>query len=82
MKQKDIVVVIIVAAISCVIAFFVAGKIFVSDEKKQQTAEVVDVITEDFTLPDERYFNSESINPTRESELGENENQDPFSGSN
>lgn len=78
MKQKDVAVIIVVAFISAVASFLVTGKLFVTPENRQQAVEVVDVITTDFQLPDSRYFNSNSINPTIESELGTTTNQTPF----
>lgn len=80
MKQKDIAVIIVVAVISAVVSFIVAGRIFVTPENRQQEVEVVDVISTDFDLPDSRYFNADSINPTVDSELGVDTNENPFNG--
>jgi hypothetical protein len=80
MKQKDISVIIVVAFLSAIISFVLSGKIFVTPENRQQAVEVVDPITTDFQLPDSRYFNSNSINPTLDSQLGTDTNQNPFNG--
>lgn len=80
MKQKDISVIIVVAFLSAIISFVLSGKIFVTPENRQQAVEVVDSVTADFKLPDSRYFNSNSINPTLDSQLGTDTNQNPFNG--
>lgn len=78
MKQKDIAVIILVAAISAILSFFISNKVFVTPENRQQKVEVVDVINPDFAEPDKAYFNAESINPARASQLGGATNQTPF----
>ena len=80
MKQKDLSVIIVVAFLSAIISFVLSGKIFVTPENRQQAVEVVDPVTADFKLPDSRYFNSNSINPTLDSQLGTDTNQNPFNG--
>lgn len=80
MKQKDLSVIIVVAFLSAIISFVLSGKIFVTPENRQQAVEVVDSVTADFQLPDSRYFNSNSINPTLDSQLGTDTNQNPFNG--
>ena len=81
MKQKDIAVIIIIAFISAIVSFVVSNKLFVTPSNRQQKAEVVDSIDASFNKPDQKYFNSSSINPTRPSGVGGDTNQDPFSGS-
>ncbi|MFZ1249569.1 MAG: hypothetical protein WAQ24_04580 [Candidatus Saccharimonadales bacterium] len=80
MKQKDIVVIIVVAFFSSVMSFLLSNRIFVTPENRQQTIEKVDPISIDFTLPDKRFFNEKSINPTLTSQLSTNANQNPFNG--
>lgn len=80
MKQKDIAVVIAVAGFAGLISFFVANKIFVTDENRQQKYQVVDDIEAEMNPMDTRYFNADSINPTRNtSDAGSN--QAPFNSS-
>lgn len=80
MKQKDIALIIVVAVISAIVSFIVSGKIFVTPANRQQKVEVVDKIDSDFTQPDSKYFNSSSVNPTQLVTIGNNNNQNPFSG--
>jgi hypothetical protein len=78
MKQKDIALIIVVAFLSAIISLVLSGKIFVTPENRQQHVEVVDKISTEFNLPDSRYFNSNSVNPTVEAQLGTDTNQNPF----
>lgn len=78
MKQKDVTLIIIIAFLSAIVSFILSGKLFVTPANRQQPVEVVDVISTQFKLPDSRYFNSNSINPTVNSQLGTDTNQTPF----
>lgn len=82
MKQKDLALILVIAFISAIFAFFVSNKLFVTPEDRQQKVEVVDPIAAEMNQPDERYFNQDSINPTQNSQIGNNTNQNPFDGSN
>jgi hypothetical protein len=81
MKQKDIALIIIVVFVSGVLSFVVSDMLFGKPADRQQKAEVVDVITSDFSLPSEKYFNVNSIDPTRLIEIGETNNPNPFGNS-
>jgi hypothetical protein len=80
MKQKDIALIIVIAFISAIISFIASDKIFVTPANRQQEVEVVDVINPKFQIPSSKYFNSNSIDPTQESQIGSGNNQNPFSG--
>ena len=77
MKQKDIALIAVVAIISATLSFILSGKLFVTPENRQQNVQVIDKITADFTAPDKRFFNENSINPTVDTTL-DNTNQTPF----
>lgn len=79
MKQKDIATIIVIAFLAGIISFFVANQIFVTSETRQQKAAVVDVISAEMSLPDERFFNSNSLNPSRNTAL-DTTNDTPFNG--
>ena len=79
MKQKDIALIIVIAAFSAIISFFISGKIFVTPTNRQQKVEVVDVISPEFQKPSDKYFNSSSIDPTQLVTIGDNNNPNPFS---
>lgn len=78
MKQKDIAMIIIVAFVSAVIAFVVSNWLFGGQKAGEQTAEVIDVISDDFSQPPEKYFNANSVNPTKLIEIGGETNPNPF----
>lgn len=77
MKQKDIVLIIVIVFVAAILSFFASGFLFGSDQKEQQ-AEKVDTIGTEFPQPDKKYFNEESINPAQSIEVGDNDNANPF----
>jgi hypothetical protein len=81
MKQKDIALILVIAFFGAILALVFSNLIFGSSQSRQQEVEVVEPISADFPTPDQRYFNSKSINPTQLIEIGNNHNTDPFSGS-
>lgn len=82
MKQKDLALVLVIAFISALLSFFVSSKLIATPENRQQKVEVIDPIAAEMILPDSRYFNENSINPTQNSQIGSNTNPTPFSGKN
>ena len=81
MKQKDLAMIIIVAAISGMLSFALSHLIFGAPQQRQQQAAVVDAITTTFTMPDPKFFNNQSINPAQLIEVGSSNNTNPFNGS-
>lgn len=79
MKQKDIVLIVIIVFLSAIISLFVSKAIFAPPKNRQQSVEVVQPITADFPKPDSRYFNSSAFDPTQLITIGQNANPDPFS---
>jgi hypothetical protein len=80
MKQKDVALILVIAFVSAVFSFLLSNKLFVTPTTRQQKVEVVDKITSDFQQPDKKYFNSSSIDPTQSSQVGVDNNQNPFNG--
>lgn len=71
MKKTDIAMIILIASISAVVAFFSAQALLggeVNQPVKYQTAEK---ISSNIDEPDERIFNDNAINPTVEVFIGE-----------
>ncbi len=81
MKQKDIAMIILIAAISGSISFAASHFLFGGSDNQQQKVAVVDAITTEFNTPDPKFFNSQSINPAKLIEVGNGNNTNPFSGS-
>lgn len=80
MKQKDVALIIIIAAISGSISFAASHFLFSTPQNQQQQVAVVDPITTEFTTPDTKFFNAKSINPAKLIQVGSNNNSNPFSG--
>ena len=78
MKQKDIVVIVGAVIISGIFAFVISGKLISTPANRQQTVGVVPAINDSFHLPDSKYFNTSSIDPTKLIQIGNNSNQAPF----
>jgi flagellar basal body-associated protein FliL len=74
MKQKDIILIIVVVFVSAITSFFLSNMLFTSKEKRSVEVEKVSVITKDFSEVDKRYFNKKSLNPTQIIQIGENSN--------
>lgn len=64
MKQKDLVLVVVMVFIGAIVSLAISRVVF-SPKQRQQTAEMVDVITPEFPEPPKKYFNIESVNPTQ-----------------
>lgn len=79
MKQKDIALILVIAIVSGAISFFVARTLFATDKDRQMKAEVVDALSTEFEQPSNKYFNSNSINPTLQIQIGNDVNVNPFS---
>lgn len=70
MKQKDIALIMVTVFISAVLSIVLSRFLFANPQSRKQTAEVVDVITPEFSAPPKKYFNENSINPTQPITLG------------
>lgn len=80
MKQKDILLIVVVAIISGAISLILSNMLFGTPEKKSQEVEVIDPISADFPQPNKEYFNIESENPAQPVEIGASSNPNPFTG--
>jgi hypothetical protein len=78
MKQKDITLIVVIAVISAVVSFVASNKLFVTPSNRAQQVEVVDSIDSSFNTPSKKYFNNSSIDPTQNSTIGGDTNQNPF----
>lgn len=83
MKSKDFSLIIVVAAISVIVAIFVSKLVITSPKNRQEKVEVVQPISPDFNTPDKKYFNDQSVDPTQLVKIGGGSgNKQPFSGGN
>lgn len=78
MKQKDILIIVLVAGVSAIISLFIANSLFSGDKAYKLTAPTVSTITKDFSNFDEKYVNKTSLNVTKTITIGDSANDKPF----
>jgi hypothetical protein len=78
MKQKDVALIIVCAFISAVFSLVISNLTIGSPKTRSEKVEVVEPIKTQFDLPDKRYFNETSLNPTQLIRIGDNSNPKPF----
>jgi hypothetical protein len=79
MKQKDLALIIVVVFISAVFSLILSKQTIGSPKNRQTPVEVVHKISDSFQLPDKKYFNDNSIDPTQIIQIGnDNNNPAPF----
>lgn len=77
MKQKDIIVLLVVGFITGVASFFLSQAIF-STNKLDQKVEKVDKISAEFPEADKTVFNKDAVNPTQLIQIGDGTNTKLF----
>lgn len=70
MKKSDIAMIILIASISVLVAYFVAKAVIGDVQNESVQVKTADPITTDVTEPDPTVFNSDAINPTVEVIIG------------
>jgi hypothetical protein len=80
MKQKDFALIAVIVFVSAIISLFASKALFGAPKAANKEAEVVAPITANFPTPDSKYFNSQSIDPTKTITIQQNTNTDPFNG--
>lgn len=78
MKPKDIGIIAGVAVVSAIFSYIIAGYIFNGDKSYSLKAPSVEPISAEFKLPSDKYFNKDSLNPTKDITIGDSSNQKPF----
>lgn len=71
MKRSDIALIVVIAASSLLIAYFVMSAVFGKLGQEQVKVPTIMVINQNLTEPDPRIFNTEAINPTVQVVIGE-----------
>jgi hypothetical protein len=77
MKQSDIALIAVCVFLGGTISLLVSNTVFKGSASKQMV-EVVEKINSDFAQPPEQYFNTQSINPTQQIQIGGGNNQIQF----
>ena len=78
MKQKDIALILVIGFFALILGVVTSNLLFNNESSQKLKAPKVTAIKSDFTRPDKKYFNAESIDPTQIIRIGENANQTPF----
>lgn len=69
MKKSDIAMIVLIASISVIIAFFIAQSIFGSIDESTATIKTIDRIESNITEPSASIFNKSAINPAVEVQI-------------
>ncbi|HWT40828.1 MAG TPA: hypothetical protein VN081_06220 [Dongiaceae bacterium] len=69
MKKTDIAMIILIATVSVMVAFFVTRAIFGGSANQAVKVKTVEKMTADVTPPDPAIFNSNAINPAVEVQI-------------
>ncbi|HSW78376.1 MAG TPA: hypothetical protein VLG36_06310 [Candidatus Chromulinivoraceae bacterium] len=71
MKKSDIAMIILIASISVMVAYFVAKAVIGDTQNQSVTVKTADSISTDIAQPDSGVFNSNAINPTVQVIIGD-----------
>jgi len=78
MKRTDLALIVLIAAVSAGIAYFVAHSVFGSmTETKGVTIQTIDAITSTVEQPDTTIFNDDAINPSVNVEINNTDTAAP-----
>lgn len=72
MKKTDIAMILLIAIVSVVVAFFVTRSVFGGSATEAVKVETMEKISADVTEPDPAIFNSNAINPAVEVQITNN----------
>lgn len=78
MKSKDWSLVGLIIFVSAILSFVVSNFTIGTRKTNKLKVESVKPLTDKFPLPNEKYFNASSINPTQEIKIGDASNDNPF----
>lgn len=70
MKKSDVAMIILIASVSVIIAYFIANAVIGDVKNEAVKVKTTDPITADIEEPDKTIFNSNAINPTVEVIIG------------
>jgi len=79
MKKNDIALLILIVAVSFLIAWFAANALIGSPKAQTVKVKTAEEISPTVETPDKRIFNSNALNPTVERSIGKSADKLPFS---
>lgn len=71
MKKTDIAMIVLIASMSILIAYFVANAMLGGKDSESVTVKIAEPILTEVPAPDPTIFNTEAINPTVEVIIGQ-----------
>ncbi len=77
-KQSEMAMIILVAAISLVTAYWLGGMLINSPEQRNTTVEIAIPFGSEFSEPSKKIFNENSVNPTEKIQIGDADKDKPF----
>jgi hypothetical protein len=80
MKKNDIAMIVLIASVSAMSAYFVGRAVVGDPESRAVKVKTVEAISTEVVRPDKTVFNKQAINPTVEINIGNSSNQQPFGG--
>jgi hypothetical protein len=80
MKKSDIAMIILIAAVSMMLAYFGAQAILGDAQNESVQVKTIERISTEVTEPDPSVFNSNAINPTVEVIIGGDQSNDSDQG--
>ena len=78
MKRKDLAIIVGIAIISGIFSYVLSSYLFGGENSENLTVPKVEPISAEFPQPDERFYNPDSLNPTKTITIGDTENTQPF----
>lgn len=69
MKKTDLAMIILIASVSILLAYFVANSIFGDVSKESAQVKTIEVINADIVPPSTTIFNKDAINPAVEVQI-------------
>lgn len=78
MKKTDIAMIILIASLSAMFAYFIAQAVIGEPKQEATQVKTVETMTSDIEEPSSDIFNKDAINPTVERETGQSANNLPF----
>ena len=78
MKQKDFVLIALFGGIAVIFSIVISNAVISPKKTYSQKSEVVDLINVDPFKTDPKYFNKDSVNPTKKITIGDSSNPDIF----
>lgn len=71
MKSKDIAIIVGISVVSAIFSYVLSNALLGGEKAANLEAPKVTPISAEFTQPDQRYFNKEALNPTKNITIGD-----------